>query len=210
MKKKDEIKKMLAILDREYPQPKTSLNFKNPLELLVATILSAQCTDERVNQVTAELFQNYRRAEDYAQAPLTALEEDVRPTGFFRNKAKSIKGLGRALVEGHQGRAPETLEELVKLPGVGRKTANVVLGAAFGQPAVVVDTHVGRISRRLGLTAHEDPVKVEFDLMDQLPQDKWTNFGFQMIYHGRKICTSRKPKCEICPLSDLCDFARSK
>ncbi|MBU2547350.1 MAG: endonuclease III [Proteobacteria bacterium] len=204
MRTKAEVKKILAVLDREYPEPRTSLDHKDPLQLLVATILSAQCTDERVNLVTRDLFKKYRTAEDYAGAEIGRLEEDVRSTGFFRNKAKAIKGLGQALLERHGGRVPDDLDLLVKLPGVGRKTANVVLGAAFGIPGIVVDTHVGRISGRLGLTDKKDPVKIEFELMDQIPRDKWTGFSLQLIDHGRKVCMARKPDCHQCPLLKLC------
>ena len=199
---------ILAILDKIYPEAKISLDFRNPLELLVATVLSAQCTDERVNQVTKKLFKKYRTAADYANAPPGELEEDIRPTGFFRNKAKSLKNCGAALVEKHQAEVPDTLEELVKLPGIGRKTANVILGAAFDTPGIVVDTHVGRISQRLGLTRQRDPVKIEFDLMERIPQEKWTVFSHQLIQHGRQVCTARKPKCTGCPLLEHCDYGQ--
>ena len=210
MRKKSEIKKILEVLDQEYPRAACSLDHSNPLELLVATILSAQCTDERVNQVTPDLFKKYRLAEDYAETPLAELEEDIRPTGFFRNKAKSIKGLGRALADRHQGRVPADLEELVRLPGVGRKTANVVLGTAFSVPGIVVDTHVSRIAGRLGLTEKKDPVKIEFDLMEQIPEASWVKFSHQLIAHGRKTCTARKPKCPTCPLLKLCPFGQGQ
>jgi endonuclease-3 len=205
------MKDMDAILDRldeNYPEAKISLDFSNPLELLVATVLSAQCTDERVNQVTKKLFKKYQTAADYADSPLEELEEDIRPTGFFRNKAKSLKNCGAALVEQHQAEVPDSLEELVKLPGIGRKTANVVLGNAFNTPGVVVDTHVGRISQRLGLTQQRDPVKIEFDLMERIPQEKWTLFSHQLIQHGRSVCKARKPQCTECPLLKHCDFGQ--
>ena len=205
-----DIPKILHILDQAYPKAKCSLDFKNPLELLVATVLSAQCTDERVNQVTKSLFNKYRTAADYANAPLEKLEDDIRSTGFFRNKAKSLKNCGVALVEQHQGEVPGNLGQLVKLPGIGRKTANVILGAAFKIPGIVVDTHVGRISQRMGLTREQDPVKIEFDLMEIIPKDKWTVFSHQLIQHGRKICTARKPKCSECPLLEHCDFGLSQ
>ena len=201
-----DIPKILDILDQTYPDAKCSLDFKNPLELLVATVLSAQCTDERVNQVTKSLFNKYRSAEDYASAPLEELEDDIRSTGFFRNKAKSLKNCGTALVEQHQGEVPASLGQLVNLPGIGRKTANVILGTAFKIPGLVVDTHVGRITQRMGLTREQDPVKIEFDLMEIIPKDKWTTFSHQLIQHGRKICMARKPKCPECPLLEHCDF----
>ena len=203
-----DIPKILDILDQTYPEAKCSLDFKNPLELLVATVLSAQCTDERVNQVTKSLFNKYRSAEDYASAPLEELEDDIRSTGFFRNKAKSLKNCGTALVEQHQGEVPASLGQLVNLPGIGRKTANVILGTAFKIPGIVVDTHVGRITQRIGLTHEQDPVKIEFDLMEIIPKDKWTTFSHQLIHHGRKICTARKPKCPKCPLLEHCDYGQ--
>ena len=179
--------------------------FKTPLQLLVATILSAQCTDTRVNIVTKGLFQKYPDARAFAAAKLPELERAVQSTGFFRNKAKNIKACCAALVESHGGRVPECLDTLVKLPGVGRKTANVVLGTAFGlSTGVVVDTHVGRLSKRLGLTRHTDPVKIERDLMALLPKREWVDFAHRMIAHGRQICVARKPKCDICPLTSVC------
>lgn len=199
---------ILDILDQTYPEAKISLDFSNPLELLVATVLSAQCTDVRVNQVTKKLFKKYRIAADYADAPPGELEEDIRATGFFRNKAKSLKNCGAALVEKHQAEVPGSLEELVKLPGIGRKTANVILGTAFNTPGIVVDTHVGRISQRIGLTQQRDPVKMEFDLMELIPKEKWTVFSHQLIQHGRKVCTARKPKCSECPLLEHCDHGQ--
>jgi endonuclease-3 len=203
-----DIPQILHILDQTYPKAKCSLDFTSPLELLVATVLSAQCTDERVNQVTKTLFDKYRTAADYANAPLEELEDDIRSTGFFRNKAKSLKNCSAALVEKHQGEVPDSLEKLVKLPGIGRKTANVILGTAFKIPGIVVDTHVGRISQRMGLTREQDPVKIEFDLMEIIPKDKWTTFSHQLIQHGRAICNARKPKCEKCPLLEHCDHGQ--
>jgi endonuclease-3 len=202
-----DIQKIIAVLDQSYPDPRCALDHANPLELLAATILSAQCTDERVNQVTKSLFAKYRTAGDYAQADPETLEADVRPTGFFRNKAKSLKNLGAALVRDHGGDVPRTQEELVRLPGVGRKTANVVLATAFGVPGITVDTHVHRLSRRLGLTAQDDPVKIEFDLMDLIPRERWDRFSLQLIQHGRQICAARKPQCGRCPLKELCPSA---
>jgi len=197
--------RVVRLLKKHYPDATCALNFRTPLELLVATILSAQCTDERVNQVTRELFKRYRSAADYAQAPLERLKEEIRPTGFFNNKAKAIQGCCRALVEKHGGRVPRELEQLTALPGVGRKTANVVLGTAMGIPAgVVVDTHVGRISRRLGLTQQKDAEKIEADLMKLIPRKEWIDFGHRMIHHGRRVCTARRPKCDVCPLDEVC------
>lgn len=209
MRSKSDVKKILTILDKEYPDSRCSLDHNSPLQLLAATILSAQCTDERVNIVTRDLFKKYPGVGDYANAPIAELEEDVRSTGFFRNKAKSIKGLAQALLEHHEGEVPDKLEDLVKLPGVGRKTANVVLGNSFGVPGITVDTHVGRISQRLGLSENKDPVKIEFDLMEQLPKEKWTRFSHQIIDHGRKICASRKPLCSQCPLLKLCPHGKT-
>jgi endonuclease-3 len=175
------------------------------VELLVATILSAQCTDTRVNQVTASLFKKLRTAQDFAQVPLSDLEEMIRPTGFYRNKAKSIQACCKALVEKHGGKVPNNMEALVQLPGIGRKTANVILGSAFGIPGIVVDTHVKRLSQRIGFTKEHDPVKIELDLMAHIPKEDWTAFSHQMIWHGRAVCNARKPKCSECPLCKLCD-----
>jgi endonuclease III len=197
---------ILPILKREYPHAKCSLDFKSPLQLIVATILSAQCTDERVNIVTKDLFRKYPMAKDYAQVPQETLEKDIQSTGFFRNKAKSLRAMGAALVERHGGKVPQTMDELTQLAGVGRKTANVVLGNAFGQNVgVTVDTHVTRVSNRLGLTKHAiDAVKIEQDLMKVVPQAEWTMFSHLLIHHGRAICQARKPKCDICPLLPHC------
>ena len=195
-------------LEEEYPDAHCALDHDDPLELLVATILSAQCTDKRVNKVTPELFERYPGPEDYARADRSELEELIRSTGFFRNKARSIQGLGRALIERHDGEVPRTMSELSKLPGVGRKTANVVLGNAFGiDEGIVVDTHVGRLSRRLALTAEESPVKVERDLMELVPEGKWTLWAHLLISHGRAVCSARSPACDACVLADLCPSA---
>jgi endonuclease-3 len=197
---------ILPILKREYPDARCSLDHKTPLQLIVATILSAQCTDERVNIVTKELFRKYRTAEDYARVPQETLEKDIQSTGFYRNKAKSLRAMGAALVERHAGKVPQTMDELTALAGVGRKTANVVLGNAFNQNVgVVVDTHVTRVSNRLGLTKHAvDAVKIEQDLMKVVPQPEWTQFSHLLIHHGRAICQARKPKCDVCPLLPHC------
>ena len=196
-------------LKAEYPDARTELNWTNPLELLVATMLSAQTTDVRVNGVTESLFAKYRTAEDYADAPPDELEEDIRPTGFYRNKARSLQGMARALVEEHGGEVPRTMQELVALPGVGRKTANVVLGNAFGvDEGIVVDTHVRRVSGRLGLTQSEDPVKIEQDLMKVVPEEDWTIFSHLLIFHGRRTCKARRPDCPNCVLNDICPSTR--
>jgi endonuclease-3 len=199
---------ILQLLNRHYPEAHCTLDFTNPLELLVATVLSAQCTDVRVNQVTPALFAKYPTAAHYAQASLEELEQAIYTTGFYRNKAKSIQALCRALVKEYGGKVPEALEELVKLPGVGRKTANVILGNAFGIPGIVVDTHMGRVALRLGLTREKDPVKVEFDLMPLVPRERWVKFSHQMIWHGRRICTAKNPQCPVCPLLPHCDYGQ--
>jgi endonuclease III len=187
-----------------HPDARCALNFTTPLELLVATILSAQTTDKRVNENTPRLFQRYPDAAAYAGAERTELEDFLRPLGFFRTKAQSLMGLGVALTERHGGEVPGKLDELVKLPGVGRKTANVVLGHAFGIPGITVDTHVGRLSRRMQLTEQEDPVKVESDLAALIPRKEWTIMSDRLIFHGRRICHSRKPACGACPIARLC------
>lgn len=201
-------KKIIAILHKEYPDPKIALNFSNPLQLLIATILSAQCTDARVNMVTPVLFKKYRSAQDFAYANPPELEEDIRSTGFFRNKAKSIMACCKAIAEKHGGKVPKTMEELVQLGGVGRKTANCVLGGAYGiNSGVVVDTHVRRVSQRLGLTENDDPEEIEIDLMELAPQQEWFALGNMLIWHGRKVCDARKPDCLNCPLQKMCPSA---
>ncbi len=198
-------------LEVRYPEARCALDHRNPLELLVATILSAQCTDARVNLVTPALFAACPTAESYAALPTPRLEELIRSTGFFRNKAKSLQGLGRALVERHGGKVPETMEELVELPGVGRKTANVVLSNAFGRnDGMVVDTHIGRLSRRLGFTRATDPVKAELDLMRIFPAPRWMPLSHLLIAHGRAVCQARTPHCEVCLLAGLCPSARGR
>lgn len=187
-----------------YPDAHCELDFTGPLELIVATILSAQCTDVRVNQVTPSLFARYRSAADYAAADRTELEEMIRPTGFFRNKATSLIGLGQALCERHGGEVPGDLDQLVELPGVGRKTANVVLGNAFGVPGLTVDTHFGRLVRRFGWTTQQDPVKVEQAVAALFPRSQWTLLSHRLIFHGRRVCHSRRPACGACPVAPLC------
>jgi endonuclease-3 len=203
--RKERAERLAHRLAAAYPDAHCSLDFADPFQLVVATILSAQCTDKRVNMVTPELFRRWPTPAALARATQPQVERAVRTTGFFRAKAKNILGCCRALVERHEGRVPERLEDLVKLPGVGRKTANVVLGSGFGQTAgVVVDTHVGRIARRLGLTRHTDAVRAERDLMAVLPRDHWIAFSHRVIEHGRTVCTARAPKCDGCVLADLC------
>jgi endonuclease III len=201
---------VIVRLKAEYPDARTELDWSNPLELLVATILSAQTTDVQVNRVTESLFSKYRTAEDYADSTPDELEEDIRPTGFYRNKARSLRGMASALVEEHGGEVPRTMSELVALPGVGRKTANVVLGNAFGtNEGIVVDTHVRRVSGRLGLTESRDPVKIEQELMRLVPEGDWTIFSHLLILHGRRTCKARKPDCPNCILNDICPSARN-
>ena len=200
------VKEIIKILSKEIPDSTIALKFSNPLELLIATILSAQCTDVKVNQVTVDLFKKHRSARDYAESSLAKLEEEIRPTGFYRNKAKSIQKCCQELVKRFGGEVPKTLEDLVTLPGVGRKTANVILGNAFGIPGIAVDTHVHRVSQRIGLTKNDDPVKIEFDLMEIVPKEEWTHFSSLLIWHGRKTCVARKPFCGICPIRKECDY----
>jgi endonuclease-3 len=192
------------ILTKTYPEIHCELDFKNPLQLTVAVVLSAQCTDKRVNQVTPRLFNKYKSAKDYAKAPLLEIEEIIHSLGFHHTKARHLQGLGRKIVEDFGGEVPATLEELITLPGVGRKTANVVLGHAFGIPGITVDTHFGRLSRRFEWSQSLDPVKVEFEVGDLIPQKEWTNLSHRMIWHGRRICHSRKPACGACPLAKVC------
>ncbi|MBV8856771.1 MAG: endonuclease III [Acidobacteria bacterium] len=205
---KRRVGRIVRLLKQEYPDARCSLDHGNALELLVATILSAQCTDERVNVVTSSLFRKYRTWEDYASAPAAELEQDIRPTGFFRNKAKSIQGACRQIGERHGGRVPRSMEELLELPGVARKTANVVLGNAYQiASGVVVDTHVARLSARLGLSREKVPEKIERDLTSLLPESDWIDFSHLLIAHGRKVCKARSPACGECVLAKLCPSA---
>jgi endonuclease-3 len=201
---KQRIAPIMAALARLYPDAECALIHENALQLLVATILSAQCTDKRVNLVTPALFARYPTARDFAEAKLPELQELIKTTGFFRNKAKNIKAACTAIVEKFAGEVPSRLDDLVTLPGVGRKTANVVLGNAFATPGITVDTHVGRLSRRLGFTKQTDPVKVERELMELIPRESWTSFSHELILHGRAICHARKPLCSACSLSEHC------
>lgn len=192
------------VLIKRYPNVRCELDFKNPLELTVAVVLSAQCTDKRINQITPALFKKYRRPIDYAKAPLAEIEDFIFSAGFYHAKARHLKGLGRKIVDDFNGEVPSTIEELITLPGVGRKTANVVLGHAFGIPGITVDTHFGRLSRRFGWTTSTDPVKVEHEVGELIPQKEWTNLSQRMIWHGRRVCHSRKPACGACPLAKHC------
>jgi endonuclease III len=199
------VRAILQKLDESYPQATCALTHENPFQLLISTILSAQCTDERVNQVTETLFPKYPTPQAFAYANPAELEKEIRPTGFFRNKTKSIMGASKKIVEDFGGQVPKTMEELLTLPGVARKTANVVLGTAFGIPVgVVVDTHVQRLTERLDLTKNTDPKKIEQDLMKVIPQEKWILFAHQLIWHGRRVCQARKPKCLECNLEKIC------
>lgn len=205
------IKTILQILEEEYPQAvTTSLSFKDPFELLVATILAAQSTDKLVNKVTPGLFRKYRGPQDFANADLFELQEDIKSTGFFRNKAISIMRCSQEIMERFHGKVPEDIEGLTSLFGVGRKTANVVLANAYGKEAIIVDTHMKRIAQRIGLSASSNPDKIEFDLMEVIPQGKWTDFSHKIIYFGRNICDAKKPKCEICPVFSYCRYGRER
>ncbi|MGC9109607.1 MAG: endonuclease III [Caldimicrobium sp.] len=206
----EKIKEIIRRLKEAYPEAKIALNFKNPLELLVATILSAQCTDERVNKVTAELFEKYKTAKDFAEAPLEELANAIKSTGFYQQKAKYIKEACKIIVEKYGGEVPRSMDELLELPGVARKTANIVLSNAYGMvEGIPVDTHVSRLSQRLGLVKSKDPVKIERELMEIVPKEEWFSFPYLLQAHGRIICTARKPKCEECFLKDLCDYYAS-
>ncbi len=206
MKNRKQAIEICNILKAEYPDVKTQLLHRNAFELLIATILSAQCTDRQVNAVTPALFQAFPSPESLAAASLEEIEDLIRPTGFFHNKAKHIRNCAKSLLEKFRGEVPQSLEELITLPGVGRKTANVVRSAAFGQAAVVVDTHVKRISQRLGLSQNTEPDKIESDLMKIIPKENWNDFGLHLIYFGRQICTARKPACPACALRKLCVY----
>ncbi|PYS68973.1 MAG: endonuclease III [Acidobacteria bacterium] len=209
--KKERTEQLIKLLKRAHPDAHCALNHSNAFELLIATILSAQCTDERVNIVTADLFRKYRKPEDYLKVPETELQQDIRTTGFFRNKTRSIQGACKMLVEEFDGEVPKTMEELLQLPGVARKTANVVLGVAYGVAAgIVVDTHVTRVARRLGLTKQADAVKIENDLITLVPKKDWIIFSHLLIFHGRRICKARRPLCEECAVEKLCPSSMLK
>ena len=203
----ERVKQILPILKKTYPDAKVALKFSNAFELLVATILSAQCTDERVNIVTKEIFKKYRSPADWANADIKQIEQDIKSTGFYHNKAANIKNASREILERFGGKIPETIDELIQLPGVGRKTANVVIGGAFGKPAITCDTHVIRLSRRLALSKNSDPVKLEFDLAEIVPKKDWMLFSNCLIFHGRNICGARRPDCPACPIALHCPAA---
>lgn len=208
MRYKKKVLEVLSRLEQYYGPTKCYLNHENAWQLLIATILSAQCTDDRVNLVTGDLFKKYTSIKDFAEADLSELEQDVRSTGFYHNKAKNIIGCCQMLLSEYGGEVPKDIDKLIKLPGVGRKTANVVRGNIYGIPSVVVDTHVRRVSNMLGFTNSQDPVKIEFELMEILPEKNWIAYNTQIIAHGRKICIARRPQCEMCFLADLCDHAK--
>ena len=203
-KKRDRVKRIIGGLNVLYSEADCTLECEDPLQLLISTQLAAQCTDERVNIVAKSLYQKYKNVHDFAVADLGELENNIRSTGFFRNKARNIIGCCRMLIDKHGGEVPKTLEELLLLPGVGRKTANLVLGDAFGVPGIVVDTHAGRLARRMGLTAHDDPEKAEYDLMQIVPKGCWIRFGHQLVLHGRAVCSARKALCGSCAVSADC------
>lgn len=206
--KRKRVLKIIELLEKEYPRAKTALHYSSPLEILVATILSAQCTDKRVNIVTKSLFKKYKTAEGYANADLAELEQDIRSTGFYRNKAKNIKNAARMMVEKFDSQVPDTMEEILELPGVARKTANIVLSNAYGViEGIAVDTHVRRLSKRLGLTENKNPDKIEKDLMQIVPKSHWKRITDLLIFHGRNVCMARKPKCDSCVLNKLCPSA---
>jgi endonuclease-3 len=208
MKPEETVQHTLKLLKKEYPEIRTALSFRDPIQLLVATILSAQCTDERVNKVTAEIFKKYRTAQDYSNADIRVFEQEIRSTGFYRNKAKNIIGAATMIVEEFGGKAPDTMEELIRLPGVARKTANIVLSNAYGKNVgIAVDTHVKRLSKLLGLTENTDPDKIEQDLMKITPKEEWSNLSHLLIFHGRAVCIARRPKHEACVLNWFCPSA---
>lgn len=206
---RERARRIIKIFDKVYADAACSLEYKNPLQLLVSTMLAAQCTDERVNKVTKSLFEKYRSVYDFASADVYELQKEIKSTGFFRNKARNIINCCKMLIEEYNGQVPNNMKDLLRLPGVGRKTANLILGDIFGIPGIVVDTHAGRLARRMGFTKHEDPVKVEYDLMDIIPKNKWTSFCHQLVYHGRAVCRARKPDCIKCPVKELCDYGKS-
>ena len=204
--KKNAVAAIISEFDILYPEAECSLVYVDPLQLMISTQLAAQCTDARVNIVTQTLFKKYMNVYDFAAADLKELEQDIKSTGFYHNKAKNIINACKMIIDQFDGKVPSNMDDLLKLPGVGRKTANLVLGDAFGIPGIVVDTHAGRLSNRIGLTSQKDPEKIEYDLMKVIPKDNWTNFCHQLVYHGRAVCNARKPKCEACTIREYCDY----
>jgi len=208
MTKKQRVIEIIKIFNRLYPEAECSLEYRDPLQLLIATQLAAQCTDARVNIVTKTLFKKYKNADDFAQADLQELEQEIKSTGFYHNKARNIINCCKMIIEKFGGQVPDNLEDMLKLPGVGRKTANLVLGDIFGIQGIVVDTHAKRLSNRIGLTENEDPTKIEFDLMKVVPKSEWSNFCHQLVYHGRAVCTARNPKCLDCRIRQYCGYGQ--
>jgi len=204
--KKNAVAAIIAELDKLYPEAVCSLVYVDPLQLMISTQLAAQCTDARVNIVTQTLFKKYVNVYDFAAADLMELEQDIKSTGFYHNKAKNIINACKMIIGQFNGKVPSNMDDLLKLPGVGRKTANLVLGDVFGIPGIVVDTHAGRLSNRIGLTTQKDPEKIEYDLMKVIPEENWTNFCHQLVYHGRAVCNARKPKCDACTIREYCDY----
>lgn len=206
MNKKDKVINILEIFDQLYPDAECSLEYETPLQLLISTQLAAQCTDARVNLVSKELYKKYRAVEDFANADLAELEQDIKPTGFYRNKAKNIIACCKQLLEKHQGKIPDNMEDLLELPGVGRKTANLVLYEIYGIQGVVVDTHAKRLTNHIGLTKNQDPEKIEYDLQKIVPKERWADFCHKLVFHGRAVCNARKPDCENCRINSFCNY----
>lgn len=208
MDKRKDVIEIIKSFDKLYPEAECSLDYKDPLQLVISTQLAAQCTDARVNIVTQTLFKKYKDVYDFANADLKELEQDIKSTGFYHNKAKNIKNCCRMLIDEFGGKVPNNMDDMLKLPGIGRKTANLVLGDIFGIPGIVVDTHAKRLANRIGLTKNSDPAKIEFDLMKQVPKEYWGRFCHQLVYHGRAVCNARKPKCDVCAIGQYCDYGK--
>lgn len=206
MDKRSRVTEIIEVFDRLYSDADCTLDYKDPLELLISTQLAAQCTDARVNIVTQSLYKKYKDVYDFAKADLSELEKDIKPTGFYRNKARNIKETCKMIIEKFDGKVPDNLDDLLTLPGVGRKTANLVLGDVYGIPGIVIDTHAKRLSNRIGLSNNEDPTKIEFDLMEIVPKENWSKFCHQLVYHGRAVCNARKPECTKCEILDYCHY----
>jgi len=209
MNKKSKVIEIIKVFDKLYSDADCTLDYKDPLQLLISTQLAAQCTDARVNIVSQSLYKKYKNVYDFANADLSELEQDIKSTGFYRNKARNIKQTCKMIIEKFEGKVPDNLEDLLTLPGVGRKTANLVLGDVYGIPGIVIDTHAKRLSNRIGLSRNEDPTKIEFDLMKIVPKEYWSKFCHQLVYHGRAVCRARKPECENCAIIDYCDYGRA-